>query len=260
MLPPLFAARAQGVERRLEFRLTGAQFVFTAFGVNVDWFSQQDDRLREWVRNLRQVPALQLPAASWRDVKWEDRLTGHSGQKDRARFGLEPRPAGAINSESSRQASLETSGHLFERGARAFAGGATRRAIAAPLNGARDDLSVNAAAGHHDNAAPAPEPGGQKNALMPKRVDDLFACAFDLFVVMPVHNGPAHRATDQFDEPGQQEPGDPNSQSLLQWIMGEVTHLVDVIRQFCVAWSRFMLGGDGQCRGRLLRWRYIAWF
>jgi hypothetical protein len=104
-------------------------------------------------------------------MKRRHRSPGRLRQQYRTRFGKILRPARPINRKRHRLARLDLPPHPQQRTHRPPAARAPHGAKAQWFDNARNELAVEAEAGHHANALPAKQRRRRENALMPKGVN-----------------------------------------------------------------------------------------
>src|SRR5579875_1029649 len=131
------------------------------------------------------------------DVKAEDGGSCRLCQNDRAGLGDKTWTARTIDGEGRIPALLQALNHFDQGAARASRTGPSRSAVPMFSDDAGDVFSVEVLAGHHHDAALAPEPGGGANFPMPEGINQASAMLLGGFPVFPAKDFPAKASTYQ---------------------------------------------------------------
>src|SRR5579885_3365147 len=213
---------AYTVERALQLVTFGFERGFVGVGGDAYRRRDADDGAREGLWDLQAIPALQLPEAFGVDREGQRGLSRLLREQHRSHLRLVARAARAVNGEGRRAAPPHEAHHLDERADASARRGAARRAVAEALDEARDVLAVEALRGHHDDAAPSPEVGREKDAVVPEGVDRQPAVARSLLPVLPALDAEARGRAEQPDEQVEGEVGGANREPLAEGVAREV--------------------------------------
>jgi len=196
-LPPRVPAQTDIIQRFLHLCVQFPEFFFAGFRGHPDRLRLKHDRLREWQRDLKLVPALELDFVFHRNMKAEDRSARFEPQQNRSLLGDVARAAGTVDRKRCVLAVANIFYELSQSAQASLGTGAARHSESESPDALSDAFTVHILTRHDNDPAISPEICRWEDAAVPERKDDAVAGIEDGLQVFVTDRLPADRSSNE---------------------------------------------------------------